>query len=60
MRAKEKKKDDKLLVLFKDLCAKLETGEFSYPSGIQELMNLQLRHSLPPGMENKQSVNEKH
>ena len=58
--AKEKKKDEKLLILFKDLCAMLETGEFSFPAGIQELMNLQLRHPHSPGLETKQSVNEKH
>ena len=58
--AKEKKKDEKLLILFKDLCAMLETGEFSYPAGIQELMNFQLRRPHPPGAENQQSVNEKH
>ena len=57
--AKEKKKDEKLLFLFKDLCAMLETGEFSYPAGIQELMNLQLRHAHSPRLENKQPAKEK-
>ena len=58
--AKEKKKDEKLLFLFKDLCAMLETGEFSFPAGIQELMNLQLKHPHSPRTEKQQSVNEKH
>jgi len=48
--AKEKKKDEKLLILFKDLCAMLETGEFSYPAGIQELINFQLRRPHSPGL----------
>jgi two-component system response regulator (stage 0 sporulation protein F) len=57
---KEKKKDEKLLFLFKDLCAMLETGEFSFPAGIQELMNLQLKHPHSPRTEKQQPVNEKH
>ena len=48
---KEKKKDEKLVFLFKDLCAMLETGEFSFPAGIQELMNLQLKHPHSPRTE---------
>ena len=47
---KEKKKDEKLMFLFKDLCAMLETGEFSFPAGIQELINLQLRRPQSPGL----------
>jgi len=57
---KEKKKDEKLLFLFKDLCATLESGEFSFPAGIQELMNLQLRQPHSPRAEKQQPVNEKH
>ena len=58
--AKEKKKDEKLLVLFKDLCTMLATGEFSYPAGIEEVMNLQLRQPHSPRTEKQQPVNEKH
>jgi len=57
---KEKKKDERLMFLFKDLCAMLETGEFSFPAGIQELMNLQLRHPPSPRAEKQQAANEKH
>jgi hypothetical protein len=48
------------LVLSKDLCAMLETGEFSYPAGIEEAMNVQLSNPQPAGLENKPSPNEKH
>jgi two-component system response regulator (stage 0 sporulation protein F) len=56
--AKQKKKDEKLLVLFKDLCAMLQTGEFSYPTGIQELMNFQVRRPHPHRIENQQPAKE--
>ncbi|MGE5254645.1 MAG: response regulator [Planctomycetaceae bacterium] len=58
--AKAKKKDEKLLVLFKDLCAMLQTGEFSYPAGIQELTNFQIRRPHPHRIENQQPANENH
>ena len=46
--AGEKKKEEKLLVLSQNLCSMLEGGEFSYPAGIEEVMNFRFRKAGSP------------
>ena len=43
----EKKKEEKLLVLSQNLCSMLEGGEYSYPAGIEDVMNFQFPKAGP-------------